>query len=981
MKSNYYLVILLLFLGVGVNAQQIEPQNANYVGTVAGMRVVPSLASRSALIPAQPLTGEPKDGRSTRNVVVPGKDPQKEDDYFSRNPHRLTSKIPAKAPSIVFNVDNNVSSPSDPSLGIGPDHVFIVYNTGFSIYDKSGVEIMGPLAVENIFSNGGCCDLTISYDNAADRWVVSYLFVGAGIEVAVSDGPDPTTANWFVYSIPQVNDYNKLSVWSDGYYITDNTGSANKVWAMERDEMIAGNPAAGIQGFDLPGIATSGFFSPQALNVTNDDLPAPGGATIIYLQDDAFAGVPAGNDHVKYWTIDVDWATPANSTVSAPTEIAATPFIGVFDGGSFSNLTQPGNGVDIDALQATVMNQAQFRKFPGHNSALFNFVIDVDASGGEKAAVRWYEFRQTADNEPWTLFQEGTYEAPDTPTGGEKHAWHASMVMDQQGNIGMGYSAMTVDPNDPNPVRVSSYYTGRFANDPINTMTIAEEVIQIGDGNIPGLRYGDYSKIDLNPSNDKEMWFINEHRQSGGTNSVGVFQIAPNFTNDVGVVSIDTPVDGTLGNAEQITVTIFNFGEDPQSDIPVNLTIDGTSIADEVFAGPLASATAAQYTFTATGDFSNEGQTYSITATTNLVGDEDNGNDAVSKDVLHVLANDIGVVDMTSPTDGGSLGLEDVTIVIENFGAQDQSGFDVQYKVGDNTPVVENVAATVAAGSTLNYTFTQQADLTSTITYPFSSRTLLAGDSDPSNDLFTTSVTNEPCAIDTNDTQQPIGPNAGTVTTSIITIVDDFLIEDVNVELNLNHTFTGDLDIFLEGPDGTTVELSTDNGGGGDNMTGTIFDDDASTDITAGSAPFTGSFRPEGSLSDFNALMSAGDWTLTITDDANQDGGELLNWSLQICSDGLLNIVGAPFEDGSELIVLDQGNDQYKLQLLTTEITDRLEMSVTNMLGQTLAYYRLVNENGQGYEYNLDMSYASAGVYIVRIGNENYGSVKRIIVR
>ena len=78
---------------------------------------------------------------------------------------------------------------------------------------------------------------------------------------------------------------------------------------------------------------------------------------------------------------------------------------------------------------------------------------------------------------------------------------------------------------------------------------------------------------------------------------------------------------------------------------------------------------------------------------------------------------------------------------------------------------------------------------------------------------------------------------------------------------------------------------------------------------------------------------------------------------------------------------MDQGNDQYKLQLLTTEITDRLEMSVTNMLGQTLAYYRLVNENGQGYEYNLDMSYASAGVYIVRIGNENYGSVKRIIVR
>ena len=44
--------------------------------------------------------------------------------------------------------------------------------------------------------------------------------------------------------------------------------------------------------------------------------------------------------------------------------------------GSFSNLQQP-SGPDIDAVQATIMIQAQFRKFATHNSAVFNFVVNT----------------------------------------------------------------------------------------------------------------------------------------------------------------------------------------------------------------------------------------------------------------------------------------------------------------------------------------------------------------------------------------------------------------------------------------------------------------------------------------------------------------------------------------------------------------------------------------------------------------------------
>jgi hypothetical protein len=377
-------VTLLAVLGTAALAQE-SPNSATpnvagsaiYTGVITKLREVAPLSSRAILNPAVPLTEAPKDGRASKNLVVPGKDRQTTNDALASSPDRLKGRVQGREASLVFDVNNDVSSPSDPVLAVGPDHVFIVFNTGFIIYDKEGNDLTGPLNTNNIFSSTGCCDLTASYDAAADRWVLSLL--GNGAEVAVSDGPNPLTADWNLYSLSQVSDYQKLSVWSDGYYMTDNTGSNNKVWAMERTAMLAGATSAGIQSFNLPGITTSGFYSPQVLNVTDANMPAAGGATAIYLQDDAWGGVDF--DHVKIWTIDVDWTTPGNSTVSAATQLAATPFISVFDGGSFSNLAQPGGGSSIDALQATIMNQAQFRKFPGHNSAVFNFVVDVDAHG------------------------------------------------------------------------------------------------------------------------------------------------------------------------------------------------------------------------------------------------------------------------------------------------------------------------------------------------------------------------------------------------------------------------------------------------------------------------------------------------------------------------------------------------------------------------------------------------------------------------
>lgn len=553
-----------------ISFAQQGPQGPIHEGTITSVEYVAPIADRlDELTPSFDKAVQAQDKRSLGALVRTGGDPNDVQDYFTKNRNALEGSAERAPVELTFDAYSSNSQPTDPSLAVGPNHVIVVFNTGFTIYDKNGNQLLGQTSPNPaIFPSGGCCDLTASYDNAADRWVLTFL--GNGAQVAVSDGPNPLTSGWFVYNISAINDYQKLSVWSDGYYITDNTNSANRVWALERDAMLAGSPTAKILGFNLPGIRTSGFYSPQALNVTDGNLPAPGGATIVYMQDDAWNGV--NRDHMKLWKIDVDWNNANNSTVSQPNEIDLTPFVGVFDNGSFSNLTQPGGGARIDALQATIMNQAQFRKFGTHNSAVFDFVVDVEAGSAKRAGVRWMEFRQSADNQPWTLYQEGTYTAPNG-----RHAWHASLAMDGQGNIGMGYSSMS-GPSTPSTVRVSSYYTSRLSGDPLGTMTGAEELIRNGNQNIPGTRYGDYSKIDVDPSDDQSFWFINEYMNNGRKGVVGKFKVA-NGTGDT--VAPTTPtslaVNSITGNSATVTWTASTDNVGVAS---YTISLDGTIVGN-----------------------------------------------------------------------------------------------------------------------------------------------------------------------------------------------------------------------------------------------------------------------------------------------------------------------------------------------------------------------------------------------------------------
>jgi T1SS-143 domain-containing protein len=137
-------------------------------------------------------------------------------------------------------------------------------------------------------------------------------------------------------------------------------------------------------------------------------------------------------------------------------------------------------------------------------------------------------------------------------------------------------------------------------------------------------------------------------------------------------------------------------------------------------------------------------------------------------------------------------------------------------------------------------------------------------------------------------------PGNGTGGVDSVPIVSTILVPaggtilDLNVSINLVHTFMADLEITLIAPDGTRVRLVNDNGGGGDPDGVMTFDDEALNGFpsTNAGAPFVGTWRPAiDMLSMLDGKAMSGTWRLEIKDDLGADTGTLRNWSLQIESE------------------------------------------------------------------------------------------------
>lgn len=257
---------------------------------------------------------------------------------------------------------------------------------------------------------------------------------------------------------------------------------------------------------------------------------------------------------------------------------------------------------------------------------------------------------------------------------------------------------------------------------------------------------------------------------------------------------------------------------------------------------------------------------------------------------------DLVALSIDGPASGCSLDQEEVTMTFWNKGLQDVSNFELGFIVDNGTPQVETYTATVASGDTVTYTFTTEfADLSALATYSIDAFTALVGDEDLESDsLFGATAQNfgnsTPLA-QSLDLQGAVISAANEPLTSQMFFCGlppalDGCLEIVSLTIDsLAHTWLSDVDMFLISPAGDTLELSTDNGGSGDNMVGIVFTDTASTSITSQTAGIAPGYYTMEDTAGFAGLYTGQDpngaWTLWINDDLGGDDGELVKWSME----------------------------------------------------------------------------------------------------
>lgn len=425
----------------------------------------------------------------------------------------------------VSNVDDVL--PPDPNGDVGPNHYVQTVNLSFAIWDKTGTLLYGPADNNTLWVGfGGACEETnngdpiVLYDHLADRWFMSQFALpffpfGPFYQcIAVSQSGDPTGA-WYRYeyviSETKLNDYPKFGVWPDAYYITVNqfdeatfSWGGQGVGAFERDQMLNGQPADLIF-FDLFTINPNfGGMLPSDL----DGPPPPPGTPNYFAQVDDDAWGVAPSDRLSIWEFHVDWSDPLNSTFG----IAGMPDV-VLDTAPFDSrfgfrctllrdcIAQPfvPRFSFLDVISDRLMYRLQYRTFGSYQTLVTNHTVNASQSEAPQAGVRWYELRDSGGG--WTIFQQGTF-APDSD-----NRWMASAAMDGGGNIAVGY---TVSGQATFP---SIRYAGRLAGDPPGTLPQEEATLIEGGGSQihRASRWGDYSMMAVDPTDDCTFWFTHEY--------------------------------------------------------------------------------------------------------------------------------------------------------------------------------------------------------------------------------------------------------------------------------------------------------------------------------------------------------------------------------------------------------------------------------------------------------------------------------------
>jgi hypothetical protein len=492
--------------------QQVRPEVSD---SVANDRSRPLREIATEFAPLFPLADAPEVVIPETVVEQPGQVPAESvSDPVVQLVPGLNAMPPVSLSFEALSSDDNAAVlggrpiPPDPVGDVGPNHYMQTVNLIFAVYDKTGTRLLGPLPNNAVWAGfGGPCQTTnagdaiVLYDHLSDRWLFSQFTPAMPPFhqcIAISVTGDPT-GEWyrydFVLATPRFNDYPKFGVWPNAYYMSSGArgipGPPTDVFAFERDRMLLGQPARVV-----------GFATHPVLGYTGVQPSDLDGFPTFFDAPNYFVGVKQSVPQALYlFEFRVDWNNPAAATFGVGglpnSTLSIAPFV-VICPATRSCIPQPDTDIRLDALAGRyVMYRAQYRHFGTHESIVFNHTVDA---GDGRAGVRWYEIRNPG-NAPF-IHQQGTY----APADGQ-FRWMGSAAMDRQGNLAIGFSLGSAS------VYPSIFYAGRLRTDPLGELTQGEALMQLGSGSqlSTSNRWGDYSMMAVDPTDDCTFWYTTEY--------------------------------------------------------------------------------------------------------------------------------------------------------------------------------------------------------------------------------------------------------------------------------------------------------------------------------------------------------------------------------------------------------------------------------------------------------------------------------------
>ncbi|HEX7836987.1 MAG TPA: proprotein convertase P-domain-containing protein [Kofleriaceae bacterium] len=762
-------------------------------------------------------------------------------------------------------------APPDIDGDVGPNHYVQIVNSSVTIFNKTGGIVKGPFTTQSLFANfnNNACQNTndgdgvVRYDRNADRWVIAQFSVNGGNGpffqcIAVSTSPDPTgTFNRYQFSFASFNDYPKMGLWREAYTFTYNLFSTTAflgadVCAADRATMLAGGTATQVC------FTTSNQFGGLlAADSDGPNLPPACEPQPI---------LTFGTNVLDVWKLQSGFGGCPAASLTGPTAISVAAFTPLCNGGTC--VVQPGTTNQLDSLADRPMNRLVYRNFTDHEALLVTHSVTAGTGGG----IRWYELRNTAGTP--TVFQQGTY-APDSA-----FRWMSSATFDGSGDIGMGFS---ISSSAINP---SVRYTGRLVGDALGTMGQGEGTIVSGTGSQTGnlTRWGDYSSMNIDPSDDCTFWYTQEYMGASGSfnwrTRIGSFKF-PNCgatppANDFSIsvtpasqsvnagssVSYSVTTAVTAGAAQTVNLTVTGLPSGVTGSFsPASVTAGGSSTLTLTAASTAPSATA---TFTVTGTGTSATHTASAQVTVVNGAGCINGTFTSTNVPLSIPDNNAtGITSNNVVTGNGTVGSLSLSLNITHTFRGD---LVVTLIAPDGT---QFIVSNRAGGSADNIIITNQAITafnghTAAGTWKLKVQDLAAADVGTLNSWSLTIVGNCGAAcingtFNSTNVPQSIPDNNATGITSTNVVTGNGTVGSLSLSLNITHTFIGDLVVTLVAPDGTSFIVSNRAGGATQNL---VITNQA---ITA-----------------FNGHTAAGTWQLKVQDLAAVDVGTLNSWSLNI---------------------------------------------------------------------------------------------------